>query len=204
MGRRGPKPDQAKRKAFGRLIADGMPSAISLPNALRLAWSGFGPRRPIATPQTHGCCDVRQNPPSPELAPPPTGFLTFDRVGDQAAGGASFRFAWLVRRRYDDEPVSRMWARYVSRSTTAAASRGSVNVWPHSLNGAFDATAIEARSSRSVSTWNRSSAPRLSRCRYPSSSRYSRSSRPYLPTTRLSSRSSSASTSSLTRAAAVT
>src|SRR5664280_2351268 len=103
MGRRGPKPDQAKRKAFGRLIADGMPSAISLPNALRLAWSGFGPRRPIATPQTHGCCDVRQNPPSPELAPPPTGFLTFDRVGDQAAGGASFRFAWLVRRRYDDE-----------------------------------------------------------------------------------------------------
>ena len=27
MGRRGPKPDQAKREAFGRLIAEGVPSA---------------------------------------------------------------------------------------------------------------------------------------------------------------------------------
>src|SRR5450830_1014390 len=43
--------------------ADGTPSAISLANASRLAKSGFGPRRPIATPQTHGCCDARQNPP---------------------------------------------------------------------------------------------------------------------------------------------
>src|ERR1035437_6919754 len=51
-------------------LADGMPSAISLPNASRLAWSGFGPRRPIATPQTHGCCDPRQNPPCPSLLRP--------------------------------------------------------------------------------------------------------------------------------------
>jgi hypothetical protein len=31
--------------------------------------------------------------------PTPTDFVTFDRVGDQAAGDPSFRFAWLVRRR---------------------------------------------------------------------------------------------------------
>ena len=43
--------------------ADGTPSAISLANASRLAKSGFGPRRPIATPHIHGCCDARQNPP---------------------------------------------------------------------------------------------------------------------------------------------
>jgi len=42
---------------------DGTPSAISLANASRLAKSGFGPRRPIATPHIHGCCDARQNPP---------------------------------------------------------------------------------------------------------------------------------------------
>jgi len=66
------------------------------------------------------------------------------------------------------------------------------------------ATAIEARSSRSVRTWKSSSAPRRSRCRYPSSSRHSRSSLPYRPITLDSSRSSSASTSSMTRAAAVT
>jgi hypothetical protein len=41
-----------------------------------------------------------------------------------------------------------------------AARRGSVKVWPHSLKGWLDATATEARSSRSVSTWNNSSAPR--------------------------------------------
>jgi hypothetical protein len=34
-----------------------------------------------------------------------------------------------------------------------------VKVWPHSLNGALEATAMEARSSRSVRTWNSSSAP---------------------------------------------
>jgi len=40
-----------------------------------------------------------------------------------------------------------------------------VNVDPHSLNGALEATAMLARSSRSVRTWNSSSAPRGSRCR---------------------------------------
>src|SRR6266545_5058429 len=47
----------------------------------------------------------------------------------------------------------------VSRSTTAAARRGSVKVWPHSLKGALEATAMEAFSSRSVMTWNSSSVP---------------------------------------------
>jgi len=56
-----------------------------------------------------------------------------------------------------------MWALNVSLSTTAAASLGSVKVAPHSLNIAFEAQAMEARSSRSVMIWNRSSAPRGSR-----------------------------------------
>jgi len=37
-----------------------------------------------------------------------------------------------------------------------------VMIWPHSLNDKFEATAIEAFSSRSVKIWNSSSAPRLS------------------------------------------
>ena len=36
-----------------------------------------------------------------------------------------------------------MWALKVSRSTTAAARRGSVKVLPHSLKGALDAQAME-------------------------------------------------------------
>jgi len=56
-----------------------------------------------------------------------------------------------------------MWALKVSRSTTAAASRGSVKVAPHSENGALDAHAIDARSSRAVMIWKSSSAPRGSR-----------------------------------------
>ena len=56
-----------------------------------------------------------------------------------------------------------MWARKVSRSTTAAARRGSVKVAPHSLNGAFEAQAMEDRSSRAVMIWKSSSAPRGSR-----------------------------------------
>ena len=47
-------------------------------------------------------------------------------------------------------PVWMMWAWKVSRSTTAAASRGSVKVAPHSLKGALEAQAMEAFSSRSV------------------------------------------------------
>ena len=38
-----------------------------------------------------------------------------------------------------------MWALKVSRSTTAAARRGSVKVLPHSENGALEAQAMEAR-----------------------------------------------------------
>src|SRR6266567_597615 len=53
-----------------------------------------------------------------------------------------------------------MCASKVSRSTIAAHSRGSVNADVHSLNAALDATAMEAFSSRSVNTWNSSSAPR--------------------------------------------
>jgi hypothetical protein len=53
-----------------------------------------------------------------------------------------------------------MWALKVSRSTTAAASRGSVKVLPHSEKGALEAQAMEARSSLAVMIWNSSSAPR--------------------------------------------
>lgn len=49
----------------------------------------------------------------------------------------------------------------VRRSTFAAAGRGLVKVWFHSLNGALLAQATEARSSRSVMTWNSSSTPRV-------------------------------------------
>ena len=47
----------------------------------------------------------------------------------------------------------------------AAHSRGSVKVDVHSLKAALDAIAMEARSSRSVKTWNSSSAPRRSSSR---------------------------------------
>ena len=55
-----------------------------------------------------------------------------------------------------------MWPRKVSRSTTAAASLGSVKVWPHSLNGALEAQAMDARSSLAVMIWKSSSAPWVS------------------------------------------
>ena len=58
-----------------------------------------------------------------------------------------------------------MWASKVSRSTMAAHSRGSVKVEVHSEKAALDAIAMEARSSRSVKTWNSSSAPRRSSSR---------------------------------------
>ena len=58
-----------------------------------------------------------------------------------------------------------MWASKVSRSTIAAHSRGSVKVDVHSLKAALEAIAMEARSSRSVNTWNSSSAPRRSSSR---------------------------------------
>ena len=50
--------------------------------------------------------------------------------------------------RYDVVPVWMMWALKVSRSTTAAARRGSVKVVPHSENGALDARAMEGLSPR--------------------------------------------------------
>ena len=53
-----------------------------------------------------------------------------------------------------------MWARKVSRSTTAAASLGSSKVRPHSEKGALEATATEARSSRSVRIWKSRSVAR--------------------------------------------
>ena len=58
-----------------------------------------------------------------------------------------------------------MCASKVSRSTMAAHSRGSVKVDVHSQKAALDAIAMEARSSRSVKTWNSSSAPRRSSSR---------------------------------------
>jgi hypothetical protein len=58
--------------------------------------------------------------------------------------------------------VVMMCASKVSRSTIAAHNLGSVNAEVHSLNAALDATATEAFSSRSVNTWNSSSAPRRS------------------------------------------
>jgi hypothetical protein len=82
------------------------------------------------------------------------GFLGAGPAGPGGAGGA--------------EPVGAgavwmMWASNVSRSTTAAASRGSVKVAPHSENGALDAYAMDAFPSRPVMIWNSSSAPRGSR-----------------------------------------
>jgi hypothetical protein len=56
-----------------------------------------------------------------------------------------------------------MWALKVSRSTTAAARRGSVKVLRHSEKGALEAQAMEARSSLAVMIWNSSSAPRGSK-----------------------------------------
>ena len=46
---------------------------------------------------------------------------------------------------------------------TAAPRRGSAKVLVHSENGALDAMAMDARSSRSVNIWNRSSADCWSR-----------------------------------------
>ena len=59
--------------------------------------------------------------------------------------------------------MAMMWARKVSRSTIAAARRGSVKVAVHSEKGALLAQAMEAFSSRAVMIWNSSSAPRGSR-----------------------------------------
>ena len=53
----------------------------------------------------------------------------------------------------------------VNRSTMAAHSRGSVNVFVQEENGSLEAIAMAERSSRSVRTWNSSSAPRRSSCR---------------------------------------
>jgi hypothetical protein len=53
-----------------------------------------------------------------------------------------------------------MWALKVIRSTIAATRRGSGNTEPHSLKGRLLASAMLARSSRSVMIWNSSSAPR--------------------------------------------
>jgi hypothetical protein len=49
-------------------------------------------------------------------------------------------------------PVSMMWPAKVSRSTMAAQRRGSVKVLVQPLKGSLEATAMAARSSRSVRT----------------------------------------------------
>ena len=66
--------------------AEGTPSAISFANASRFALSGLGPRRPIATPQAHGCCSARQIP--PERGEGFAGgeiYLSFPGLGDRLA-----------------------------------------------------------------------------------------------------------------------
>src|SRR5215211_1832285 len=58
---------------------------------------------------------------------------------------------WRVRpwrKRQDSEPVSMMWARWVRRSTTALARRGSGKTLVHSPNGRFVVTITEPRSWR--------------------------------------------------------
>lgn len=54
-------------------------------------------------------------------------------------------------------PVSMIVPLKVSRSTMAAQSRGSVNVFVHPPNDSFEAMATLFFSSRSVRTWNSSS-----------------------------------------------
>ncbi len=56
-------------------------------------------------------------------------------------------------------PVSIMVPLNVSRSTIAAQSLGSVNVFVQPENDSLDAIAMELFSSLSVRTWNSSSAP---------------------------------------------
>src|SRR5579862_2059482 len=98
-------------------------------------------------PAHHWVCQARLAPPcSPDLAPP---LRTRVRV---------------VRSRKLSVPVSMMCALKVTRSTMAATRRGSGITWPHSLNGRLLATAIDAFSSRSVTTWNKSSEPLASSC----------------------------------------
>jgi hypothetical protein len=52
-------------------------------------------------------------------------------------------------------------------STIAAHNRGSVNVFVQEENGSLEAIATAERSSRSVSTWNSSSAPRRVKLKVP-------------------------------------
>jgi hypothetical protein len=78
------------------------------------------------------------------------------RAGGHYIVGEKLRSPW--RKRQDSLPVSMMCARWVSRSTTAFASLASGNTFVHSPNGRFVVTIIEARSLRSLMTWNTSSA----------------------------------------------
>jgi len=64
--------------------------------------------------------------------------------------------------RKETVPVSMMLPPNVSRSTIAAHSRGSLNVLVQPEKLSLDAIATELVSSRSVRTWNSSSAPRRS------------------------------------------
>jgi hypothetical protein len=75
-------------------------------------------------------------------------------------------------KRHDSDPVSMMCARWVSRSTTAFARRGSGKTFVHSPKGRLVVTMSEPRSLRSETTWKTSSAAPSGRARYPSSSIY--------------------------------
>ncbi len=57
-------------------------------------------------------------------------------------------------------PVSNMFAPNVNRTTIAAQGRGSVKVLVQREKDSFEAIATEFFFSRSVRTWNSSSAPR--------------------------------------------
>jgi len=86
-----------------------------------------------------------------------------DKINPRSTDDHSHDHALLVRvvrSRQLSEPVSTMRARKVRRSTTAAARRGFENVAPHSPRLALLAHATDALSSRSVMTWNNSSARR--------------------------------------------
>ena len=58
---------------------------------------------------------------------------------------------WVKRQ--DSVPVSMMWARWVTRSTTALARRGSGKTRPHSPNGRLVVMISEARNYMATAWW---------------------------------------------------
>jgi hypothetical protein len=81
------------------------------------------------------------------------------------AGMAAGQACWVARvwaRRQESVPVSMMLPPKVRRSTMAAQRRGSVKVLVQPPKDSLEAMATLAFSSRSVRSWNSSSAPRRS------------------------------------------